>query len=225
MNRTDWVAWNNPLPLLGWLRGQASERKLRLFACACCRDIADILAEYGPKLIGLLEECELIADGRLVLSIPGHLAEIPLDVREPVLAQNVLAAALQPSAWNAARETVEAVRQLLQARADSRGGSHRAMLGGSWASSATRIQAALVRDLFGDPFRTRPLFLADVVEQRSVIHLARTIYIERVFGDLPILADALEDAGCSDEEVLEHCREPGEHARGCWVVDAILGRS
>jgi hypothetical protein len=225
MNRTDWQAWNNPLPMLNWLRErQASERKLRLFACACCRDILDILVGYDPRAVSLLEKCERMADGQP--AVAGHPSREPVWLgSEAVQAGSVLAAALQPSAWNAARETVDAVRQLLQARADSRGGSHRAMLGGSWVSSAQRIQAALVRDLFGDPFRSQPLYLADVADQRNVMHLARMIYSERSFQDLPVLADALEDAGCTDEEVLEHCREPGEHARGCWLVDAVLGRS
>jgi hypothetical protein len=57
-----------------------------------------------------------------------------------------------------------------------------------------------------------------------VVKMARTIYEERRFEDLPILADALEEAGCENEIILWHCRELGEHARGCWVLDAILGR-
>ena len=55
--------------------------------------------------------------------------------------------------------------------------------------------------------------------------LANLIYDERAFDRLPILADALEDAGCDDADILRHCREPGEHVRGCWVVDLLLGKS
>jgi hypothetical protein len=55
--------------------------------------------------------------------------------------------------------------------------------------------------------------------------IARRIYDERAFHDLPILADALEDAGCTDADILTHCRQPGEHVRGCWVVDLILGQN
>ena len=54
--------------------------------------------------------------------------------------------------------------------------------------------------------------------------MARTIYEQRSFADLPILADALEDAGCHNEDILGHCRQPGEHVRGCWVVDLVLGK-
>ena len=58
----------------------------------------------------------------------------------------------------------------------------------------------------------------------AVFHVAQAIYEERDFARMPILADALEDAGCADEAILEHCRGPGPHVRGCWVVDLILGR-
>jgi hypothetical protein len=55
--------------------------------------------------------------------------------------------------------------------------------------------------------------------------LAQAIYDDRVFDRLPILADALEEAGCTNADILNHCRQPGEHVRGCWVVDLLLGKS
>jgi hypothetical protein len=57
-----------------------------------------------------------------------------------------------------------------------------------------------------------------------VVHLAQAICEERAFDRLPILADALEDAGCTNADVLDHCRQPGEHVRGCWVVNLLLGK-
>ena len=59
----------------------------------------------------------------------------------------------------------------------------------------------------------------------TVAAIARTIYDQRRFGDMPVLADALEDAGCQDDAILDHCRQASDHARGCWVVDLILGKS
>lgn len=59
----------------------------------------------------------------------------------------------------------------------------------------------------------------------TVRKLARTIYETRRFQDMPILADALEEAGCTDADILHHCRQPGEHVGGCWVVDRLLGKS
>jgi hypothetical protein len=58
----------------------------------------------------------------------------------------------------------------------------------------------------------------------TVLALARGVYVERAFDRMPILADALEDAGCENPDVLAHCRNPGSHARGCWVIDLLLGR-
>ena len=59
----------------------------------------------------------------------------------------------------------------------------------------------------------------------TVVQLAQVIHNDRAFDRLPILADALEDAGCTDPDTLAHCRGPGPHVRGCWVVDLLLGKS
>jgi hypothetical protein len=81
----------------------------------------------------------------------------------------------------------------------------------------------LLRDVFGNPFR--PVSLDRARLTSDVVALARGIYDERAFDRMPILADALQDAGCTNEDVLAHCREPGEHVRGCWVVDLVLGKA
>ena len=83
----------------------------------------------------------------------------------------------------------------------------------------------LIRDLFGYPCRRHsfsPLWLAR--HAATVGALAQAIYDEERFTDLPVLADALEEAGCTNPHILEHCRGPGPHARGCWVVDLLLGK-
>jgi hypothetical protein len=84
-------------------------------------------------------------------------------------------------------------------------------------------QADLVRDIFGNPFR--PVAIDPAWRTETVLALARGIYEERAFDRMPILADALQDAGCTNEDVLGHCRGPGPHVRGCWVVDLVLGKS
>jgi hypothetical protein len=58
----------------------------------------------------------------------------------------------------------------------------------------------------------------------TVPQIAQAIYTDRAFDRLPVLADALEDAGCADASILDHCRQPGEHVRGCWVLDLLLGK-
>jgi hypothetical protein len=79
----------------------------------------------------------------------------------------------------------------------------------------------LLRDVFGNPFR--PVKFAPVCRTSTVTALAREMYQSRDFSAMPILADALEDAGCENAEVLNHCRDPqGAHVPGCWVLDLVL---
>ena len=84
-------------------------------------------------------------------------------------------------------------------------------------------QANLLRDILGNPFR--PVAFESAWLTETVLGLARGIYEDRAFERLPILADALQEAGCENEDILTHCREPGEHVRGCWVVDLVLGKA
>jgi hypothetical protein len=93
---------------------------------------------------------------------------------------------------------------------------------GTKPEAEKRAQADLVRCLFGNPFR-RPE-LDPAWRTSTATGLARAIYDEYAFDRLPILADALEDAGCDDEAALRHCRQDTVHARGCWVVDWVLGK-
>ena len=84
---------------------------------------------------------------------------------------------------------------------------------------------ALLHDVLGNPFRRvkikRPWLKWD---GGTVPKLAQAIYAERAFDRLPVLADALEEADCADAELLGHLRGPGPHARGCHVIDALLGK-
>ncbi|MBP3959973.1 hypothetical protein J8F10_32425 [Gemmata sp. G18] len=79
-----------------------------------------------------------------------------------------------------------------------------------------------MRDIFGNPFR--PVVFSPYWRTDTAVSLARQMYESRDFSAMPILADALQDAGCDNDDVLSHCRAPGEHVRGCWVVDLVLGR-
>jgi hypothetical protein len=94
--------------------------------------------------------------------------------------------------------------------------------GGVWLYEDS-WQSDRLRCIFGNPFR--PTMLAPEWLTPDVVALALGIYAERAFDRMPILGDALEDAGCADPGLLAHCRETGEHVRGCWVIDALLGKS
>jgi hypothetical protein len=80
-----------------------------------------------------------------------------------------------------------------------------------------------IQDVFGNPFR--PVSLDPAWATSTVVSLARQMYEGRDFSPMPILADALQDAGCANDDVLDHCRGPGPHVRGCWVVDLLLDKS
>jgi len=96
----------------------------------------------------------------------------------------------------------------------------------AWQTSyyaAQQQQSALARDIFGNPFR--PVTFAKSWRTERTVGLALRMYEERAFAAMPILADALEEAGCDNADILTHCREPGVHVRGCWVVDLVLGKA
>jgi hypothetical protein len=93
-------------------------------------------------------------------------------------------------------------------------------------TEAMSRQVDLLRDLVGNPFRRARLDISWLAWNDGAIHkIAQNIYDDRAFDRLPLLGDALEDAGCDDADILSHCRTPGEHVRGCWVVDLLLGKS
>jgi hypothetical protein len=82
-------------------------------------------------------------------------------------------------------------------------------------------QCQLCREIFGNPFRTLPASLN--MHSETVLTLARAIYADLTFDGLPIMADALEEVGCVDVELLRHCRGSGPHVLGCWALDLVLG--
>jgi hypothetical protein len=98
-----------------------------------------------------------------------------------------------------------------------------AELSGANREQEEREQAVLIREVFGNPFR--PVTLDIRWQTETVVALATGIYADRAFDRMPILADAMEEAGCDNADMLNHCRGEGPHVRGCWVVDLVLGKS
>jgi hypothetical protein len=92
--------------------------------------------------------------------------------------------------------------------------------------SHLKLEASLLRDIIGSPLRPVALDSPWLAWNDGAIRkVAQAIYDGRAFDHLPLLADALEDGGCTDASILSHCRKPGLHVRGCWVVDLLLGKS
>lgn len=95
------------------------------------------------------------------------------------------------------------------------------------AGVAQVTKSVILRDIIGNPFRPvdKEALVLRYPWELKVKPLAQSIYNDRAFDLMPVLADAMEEAGCTDAAILDHCRGPGPHVRGCWVLDLILGKS
>jgi hypothetical protein len=227
VTKAEWLACADPKPMLEFLRdtGGASDRKLRLFAVACCRRVWDLLGDERSRVA--VEAVEEHVDG---LVPEGQM------IAASVAASDAYHRAITPACQAANRPRTAACAAALAARRCSRVDD----IDGNLASSSMAVeavvraggpdadmyaefarQAQLLRCLLGNPFRPVPLDPYWLPE--NVVTLARTMYDLRDFAAMPLLSDLLEESGCP-AEVSEHCRAPGPHVRGCWVVDLILGR-
>jgi hypothetical protein len=120
-----------------------------------------------------------------------------------------------------------AARGLRTAKADADGALHAAMRAVGSTESGHAAQAGLLRDVFGPlPFRAVAIDAPWLAwKGGTVVQLATAIYEERRWEDIAVLGDALQDAGCDNDDILSHCQSKGPHARGCLLVDAILRTS
>jgi hypothetical protein len=223
MTGAGWLSCKDPDEMLGYLSSRSSDRKRRLFACACCRRIWHLLPDERCRRA--VEVAEQLADSRARTE---DLLAAGTSIHEtfrwgegcPKFAGNatlgILSARLDGFTASFIRQN--AARAVNRSR--PRGSSQRI------AGGERVFHVGLIRCIFGDPFRTVTLDPSGLArDDGTVADLARAIYEGRRFSPLPILADALEEGGCTDESILDHCRGPGPHARGCWVVDLILGKS
>jgi hypothetical protein len=204
VTETEWLSGTDPTPLLKYLRPKASERKLRLFACACTRVIWDLLEDERARQA--VEVAERYADG---LASEAELSAAAKRAWEAVDAC--------PSEANyAACATVES--DILTAAQEA---AHDASMEGK--SGALKEQCTLLRDIFGNPFRA--VTLPPSCQTPEIISLAQTIYDQREFNQLPMLVAALRKAGCNDPDILSHGYQSSQHVPGCWGVDLILGET
>jgi hypothetical protein len=222
MTESEWLAATNPTQMLQILRDRRDCRKLRLYTCACCRHIWFLLTDDRSR--GAIEAAEGFSDGFVTdeqrEAAFSSACDASLDIglgREIWSETSLQFRRQQPSEmrWRAA---------VLAAFAVGTGAGHAPNhIGGAELDPVDgEVQARILRDIFGNPFR--PVAVHPPWLTSTVVTLAETIYGDRAFDRLPILADALQDAGCEDGQVLGHCRGPGPHVRGCWVVDLATGR-
>jgi hypothetical protein len=213
MTEAEWLRSNDVDSMVNFVERRASERKMRLFGCACCRRIWDLLTD--SRLRSVVELAEQYADG----SIDQEEFRAAVDKTwpsGPVYEIGQIGAAI-----DAVGEVIW-IKDVYGAAYHVRMLTYNAFFAADESADERVTQCRLLRDVFGNPFR--PVTLDDRWRTANVLDLARTIYEGRTFDRLPILADALMDAGCDSEEILSHCRGPGPHVRGCWVVDLVLGK-
>jgi hypothetical protein len=234
MTEAEWNACTDPVPMLTFLQtsGRASERKLRLFACACCRRLAPWYLHEASN--NALKSAEWYADGKVsrrtceAAYAKGQLAvsEISMDGSSRNLAMvhaagaAAFAAGTKSGAIAMAITNAVAAEAVLQTRPRTD------------AVDTIRLVAHcdLLRDIVGPrPFRSMTFEASR--QTPVVLTLAKAAYGGRLLPEgildsarLEVLAAVLEAAGCDDANLLGHLREPGPHCRGCWAIDLILGK-
>jgi hypothetical protein len=249
MTEAEWLACDEPTPMIRWLRDRVSDRKFRWFAIACCRRIWDRLKDSRSR--AAVDFAERHAEfgvarrrGRPVVDRAARAAcqeaeqaEVATLRRTQDRVENGLCL-IDVNASRAARATLEGSAWL---SAEWAAGASANVAGWVWlvalrgelplawdgvaARAEATIQARLLRGVFGNPSRPASIDAAWLRWNDGVVlKIAQGIYDEHAFNRLPILGDALLDAGCDDEDILAHCRSKGPHIRGCWVIDLILGK-
>jgi hypothetical protein len=244
MKDAQWLAYRGePKGLLVLLGHRASKRKRRLFGCACCRRIWHLIGDERSRwAVGVAER---FADGLATDEELTAAWTAALDV-----AHNPFGHLGAPAAWACTNVAHQQAGIAVNASYNALDAVQAFTLGdrphGPWTLEVQALrnqpwdeecatQCQLVRDIFGNPFRPLPPKIGNRVweEQKSgwlawnegvVWKLAQSIYDDGAFNYLPVLADALEEAGCHDTDILAHCRGQGPHVRGCWVVDLLLGK-
>jgi hypothetical protein len=205
MTEAEWMGCADPAPMLDFLCGKVSDRKLRLLICSWSRLNWKWLPEQCRSAV---EVAELFADG-LASDADRRSADGELWWTTQGRHNNF-------RHWQ--------VRLALEGSRDLWPAAHGAA---SRNPTARNGQIAMLHEIMGSPCRPSPPLPRSVLawNDGTVRRNAEGIYDEWAFDRLPILADALLDAGCDNEDLIQHCCGAGPHVRGCWAVDLILGKS
>jgi hypothetical protein len=230
MDEFEWLNRDNPEVMLRFLRGSVSDRKLRLLACEACRDLFGYLSRLLPQAVpetemiwNGLHAAERFLDGQIPPSDLAAAYKLAVDYSNyKRWLEYALSSTARADAWDAADQTLMGLRDFVDEldRYATPDQTQEIDSMGFWDGSR---QVAFIRDIFGNPFRPVAFDPAWLTSDATL--LAQGIYDERAFDRMPILADALQDAGCTNEDILNHCRDASAtHVRGCWVVDLVLGK-
>jgi hypothetical protein len=227
MTEAEWLDCDNTTSMLERLQGDASDRKLRLFGCVCCRRHWRFLTDERSRVA--VEMAERWADG-LTTQVELEAAESAADqarddlvtTRQDTAISECFTYAAQAVGLLATVNPFSTDRSVVVA-------SYCRMVAFRETGASDRVESEnttacrFIRDIFGNPFR--PVIFSDAWRTDTAKSLARQMYESRDFSAMPILADALQDAGCDNDDILAHCRDTSAtHVRGCWVVDRVLGK-
>jgi hypothetical protein len=213
MTEEEWLACNDTGPMLHFFQGKRANRKFRLFACACCRRQWHLLTDKQSRRA--VEAAELYADQKITRR---DLFPVSAEVHK----------VCRGWPWSEQYPGSMALKATHMARwvAGGRSWGVAETIARHWEPSDQGSVIALLHEVFGNPFRPVTLDPAWLSwHDGAATLLAQAVYDERRFEDMPILADLLEEAGCTNADILNHCRDGGQHVRGCWVVDLVLGKS
>jgi hypothetical protein len=212
MMERKWFAASHPWPLVESVRGRVSDRKMRLFAVGCCRMVWPMLTD--ARSCRAVEVAEGYAEGLASAAALAEACEAAQAAYANAFLNHDEAAR---AAWGCALPSA------FDAAWNSAVGAEAAGLVMKPALRLAAPQADLFRHLVGNPFRVRAVEASWLRWNHGVVlDLVRACVEDP--SQFPLLADALEDAGCSDTEILDHCRRGGDHPRGCWVLDLLLGK-
>lgn len=234
MTEAQWLTCGDPQPMLESLRGKVTGRKLRLIAVAGCRHVTHLMTDARSR--AAVEVAERYADGSAT-EIERQAAleaadEVMTEVtlRTPEVYSVSMSAAAAMNAADSDEGFVGPGAELFYLVANPLDAiAYEKREQGSDAAAAVRDErgalAALLRDVAG-PLPFRPIAFSAEWRTSTAVALARQMYEARDFGAMPILADALQDAGCDGDEILSHLRDTdAPHVRGCWALDLVLGKS
>lgn len=227
MTEEEWLTGDNPSPMLDSLQDKAGDRKLRLFAVACCRQLWHLLTDERSKTA--VEVAEEFADGRRGKEDLARAWETAGEVSPAghgSAARHHVWHNAHTAAWEVGEADAFDAANMTLIRTSGCVPSSLTDWEG-WQIALKEMvarQCFFLRCIFGPlPFHSVPF--APSWRTSTVLSLAKTIYDQRQFQDMPILGDALEDAGGASLDILDHCRQPGVHVRGCWCLDLIQGKS
>jgi hypothetical protein len=238
MTEEEWRACTDPQKMLAFVHRQVSTRTLRLFAIRCCDHVRFVISGWPAKgewldVAARYAECEATAE---------ELAAAVQEIEEnnhchgpvtwwpggQVLAAHTLACsetAPDEEEYRHAGAVLEQAACAVASERVFRGGPDPSPRSTVPDPAESRYQADLLREVVGNPFAAPPAVPAWLTWENGLLaRLAEGIRLEGAADRLPILADALEDAGCTEAPLLEHLRRSHPHLRTCWALDRMVGK-